>query len=582
MPSTVGTADSHYAVSFGHQRKGFHAVGRFWVFYCPADNLYYKTSLDGINWTDAINLGAVLDGFEFSIWFDGTYVHYVRTHVSNTYYRRGTPQSDGSISWSAVEQTVHTGSLTNQYRFPCVSVDSGGYAWLGARYYDGKRYYAYVLKNANNNGTWSTQFSYQLSKTYDSTWKVQPVPLNALRVYVTYCRNNALPLGVLYSAGWGNEENDLADYNVNYGYAFSAVNEGDNVHFMYLRYGTYQLRYNKRTYGVGWGVNDVLVQNNMEDSSCPALCIDLSNNLYCIWTLIATDHVYYKKCVKGVWDTTPTDWVDESVDDIQDGWSHNAFYKSYDDYTGLLYVTKLVSPYNVRFAFLYPVVPQHYELERSLISIERINPEVLIKRNARVIGSRDSQVKWVSPSPLKPVSPETGKVMVSTMMQQRVKIKPMWSLMIHRNGDLIYHKKRIRDLFVWRGQSIFAYLLSQGVVGTATSTWYVVASENANAPDMGDDSGNPDANEFSPLIGTPVAVTYEFEPTVKPSGWGQTYALITIKGTVTSDGSKTLRKIGIRDNVAIPNRHIVCEDSVVPFSVILNDTIEISYMVRLG
>ena len=162
------------------------------------------------------------------------------------------------------------------------------------------------------------------------------------------------------------------------------------------------------------------------------------------------------------------------------------------------------------------------------------------------------------------------------------RIKPRIHITIWRNGDKVLEFKRRRDLFVWRGQSIFAYLLSQGAVGTGTGTWRVIASENDTMPDMGDDSGDPMANEFSPMIGSVVNVTYEFQPTVKPSGMAQARADLIISGTVISDGSKTLRKVGVIDDVATPNQHIIFEDSVVPFNVILNDEIDIRYTVPFG
>ena len=99
-------------------------------------------------------------------------------------------------------------------------------------------------------------------------------------------------------------------------------------------------------------------------------------------------------------------------------------------------------------------------------------------------------------------------------MKQRYagRIKFMYKLEIIRNGDIIYRFKRKRDLLVWRGQSILAYLLSQGAVGTSTSAWKFVISANEDSPDMGDDSGDPLNNEFNPTLGDPVDVTYEFEP----------------------------------------------------------------------
>jgi hypothetical protein len=129
---------------------------------------------------------------------------------------------------------------------------------------------------------------------------------------------------------------------------------------------------------------------------------------------------------------------------------------------------------------------------------------------------------------------------------------------------------------------VFAYLLSQGNIGTATSAWYVLASENSTAPDTGDDSQAPSTTEFNPLIGSPVSVAYDFNPTVKPSGGYQTYADLMVDGTVISDGSKTLRKVGLIDKIGGVYKNIIFEDAVVDKSVILNDEIYIRYTIQLG
>lgn len=173
-----------------------------------------------------------------------------------------------------------------------------------------------------------------------------------------------------------------------------------------------------------------------------------------------------------------------------------------------------------------------------------------------------------------------------------------------RGDDKVLEYRRKRDLFVWRGQMIFGYLLSMGKVGTNTPIWKTVASENDTIPDMGDDSGDPTNNEFSPLIGSLVNVSYDFNPIIKPSGGYQAYADLMIEATIISDGSKTLRKVGIIDEkgnsfAVLPLRRmfpaeqednihyrnggsIIFEDSVVPFPVILNDEIFIRYTVQLG
>lgn len=163
-----------------------------------------------------------------------------------------------------------------------------------------------------------------------------------------------------------------------------------------------------------------------------------------------------------------------------------------------------------------------------------------------------------------------------------LRIKARYTITCRRNGEEVFRFKRTRDLLVWRGQSVLANLLSQGNVGTATSEWKAIASENNTPPNMSDDSGEPETHEFYPVIGTPVSVTYEFSPTIIPIGNAQTPSELIIKGTVISNGEKTLRKIGIIDSNDYPNRNIIIEDFVPIRPVITNEEIDIEYMFPLG
>jgi len=352
-PSTVGTSTTNRAVGYAGQRKGFYAEGRFWLFYSDGTNAVFESTTDPTDWSGTpTSIGSCTNGAYFAIFFDGTYVHYAREYNYDLFYRRGTPNSNGTISWSAAEQAVLDGSSTNYYRFPYMTVDSNGYAWIGARYYNGTSYYPYVLKNANNNGTWSTDFSYKFSTTSQSGWRVNPVALTTGKIYVVCTADGLASIGRLYNGGWGSEETDVADYPTQYGHESCVVAYGDDVHFVYNRRTTYQIRYNKRTYGIGWGANDVLIADSTEPNTTPSISVDSNGHLYVFWQNEGVDHVYYIKCVSGTWDAEATDWINESVDDIGCGFVQNSFYCAYENYIGFSYMTKLASPYNVKFAYL--------------------------------------------------------------------------------------------------------------------------------------------------------------------------------------------------------------------------------------
>jgi hypothetical protein len=183
-PSLLGTSTTTYATSYPCQRKTFYANGRFWVFYSDGTNMVYRTSTDGSTWSSATTVRAATNGYQFSVWFDGTYLHYAYAYSSSIYYRRGTPNSDGTITWSATEQTVST--TYNNASYPMVSVDSNGYAWIGYRDTDGTNYYPYVIKSGNNDGTWGTGTITQLSTTSSSTWEVSITPLTSGKILAVY------------------------------------------------------------------------------------------------------------------------------------------------------------------------------------------------------------------------------------------------------------------------------------------------------------------------------------------------------------------------------------------------------------
>ena len=279
---SIDTSNDVYAVAEGLQRKGFYAEGLFWAFYRNiAGAPGWEFSADGTTWAGAFtSIGACVSGRDFSVWFDGTYIHYVRYANYDLFYRRGTPVNDGSINWSAAEQTVYDGAAGNIHYNPCIAVDTGGYAWIGVDYFNGSNHTVYVFKNAANDGTWSEDFRYQLTATTSATlkWRAIPVPLTDGKVYVIYCVNSQLPLGKLYDAGWGAQENDLADNAIEDSYGCSAVALGDNVHFVYNRDVTYQIRHNERVYGGGWDAADVLVQDTVTSSTGPALSADPSTS----------------------------------------------------------------------------------------------------------------------------------------------------------------------------------------------------------------------------------------------------------------------------------------------------------------
>ena len=356
-PSTVGTSTATTATSDSFQRKSFYANGRFWVFYSDGTNMVYYTSTDGSTWAagGSSPIRASTSGEKFSIWFDGTYLHYAYASASSIYYRRGMPNSDGTITWSAVEQTVST-TYDTSYT-PMISVDSNGYVWIGYRDYDSNTliYLPYVIKSGNNDGTWGTTpsgFPYQLSTTSSSGWRVSIVPLTAGKMLVVYARSTATVRAKKWDgSAWGVEVATTSAIFLSPYY--SAVAQGDDVHLTFLKSTGYDILYVKYTYSTNSFGTETTLQATATSYSAPVLSIDTAtNNLYVFWAGYPTaNHIYYRKYTASTstWETA-VDWITETA--LTSNNRLTCFYKDYGSKMGLVYMTGTTSPYNVRFAFL--------------------------------------------------------------------------------------------------------------------------------------------------------------------------------------------------------------------------------------
>lgn len=185
-------------------RSTFRAEGRWFVGLYLSSNMYYTHSIDRITWASPILLGTAEASYDCGWWYNGTHVAYVRIPTANDkiYFRLGVPQSDGTIVWSAAEQTVASGSA-NDFYMASIAIDNQGYAWITCNYSPGvgggtPR----VWRNSNRDGTWSNTagFPYQLSATNNEVRTVI-VPLSTNTVLVFWGSINDNETG-LYSRRW--------------------------------------------------------------------------------------------------------------------------------------------------------------------------------------------------------------------------------------------------------------------------------------------------------------------------------------------------------------------------------------------
>jgi hypothetical protein len=281
------------------------------------------------------------------------------------YYRRGTPQSDGSISWSAAEQTARSGSASACYYCPTLAVDSSGYAYIahGAYYSGHSDVHAEITKNANNDGTWSTASGYPVTLKApggsDQYYTFSVVPLTSGKLYCLYAKDvgSAAPVyGKLTTDGssWGSEENASSGNAEKTGglALISGVAVSDDIYQVYLEDVSADIHMRKRTYATSTWETEETVRSSTTFYSAPVLAKTSSGDLYCFWIGSPTaNHIYYKKRASGgSWDTDPTDWLTES----NVTWAHNicCYYEALSSKLGVAWETGTGSPYNVRHDYV--------------------------------------------------------------------------------------------------------------------------------------------------------------------------------------------------------------------------------------
>jgi len=360
-PVTVDNSTSDMAVMVPSQRKLFYAAERFWIFYTDGSDLVYKSSSDGLSWTArSASQGALSSGDGMSIHFDGTYVHYARTTSTNNaplYYRRGIPNADGTMTWSATEQVAVAQATGVRYLYPSISADSRGRALI-SYHYEKQNGHAgegpYVTKSGNNDGTWGstpTGFPYELTADSESAWYTTVHGLTADKVAVTFADDTnikGVSVRTYDGANWNSIQTTVS--NPQSGSGYSTVAQGDDIHIALLKTATNDILYCKYTYFTNTLDSEYTLFRSATSSSFPTLSSTLNNDLYCFWPGAPTaSHVYYTRMISGVWDTDYTDWLIEANLTVSGGVS-SFFDQNGSNYIGLTWETGSGSPYNVRFA----------------------------------------------------------------------------------------------------------------------------------------------------------------------------------------------------------------------------------------
>lgn len=310
------------------ERKTFFHNGRYWIFFGGTSNWGYYTSRLEFSpvWATPVTIGYKYDGAAYmNTWFDGTYVYYVRLDSATIYFRRGTPNSDGTITWSQAEQTV--GSADND---PAVCVDSDGYPFVAGQL---GAYGIRVWKASLNNGTFTNPTIWNFT---DKGHCPALLPLPNNKIYLmTYNPNNYL-FGKIYDgSSWSDWEQ--CSYKTCSGASYTAgsaiADEDGYVYMVYLTDETPNQIYHRKRLLNGTWETETLLATSLSTEATPNITRN-GTNQFITWLSVKT---YYVKRWTGTWETTQVFAVEDRYT-MPDLPPITSFYREYGGIVAVAYV----------------------------------------------------------------------------------------------------------------------------------------------------------------------------------------------------------------------------------------------------
>jgi len=335
-----------------NQHQIFYIHNMYWIFYCDGSNIVYRTSSDGITWSEKTVIRPSTRAYAISFLYDGENIHYAYAFNIDgnqpVYYRRGTPNPDGTITWHTDEQAITTAELGGTS--PVLAIDSDGHVWIV--YQQGitgeNPHKLYVTKNARTDEIWETESGYPMELDDPANYGFPTgtraqgsiVALTGGKMYVCYGfadspSDQTSPVyGRLFDgASWGSVET-ISSRNLSIlgGNSVLAFSNGDDVYCVYpVRAGTgIQIAFNKRTYGVGWGteenVSNILPFTGETGDANEAVGPTATYNpttdeLWVFYANVEKNAIYYRKRTSGTWENEVA-WHHFTVQDLRIFWAN--------------------------------------------------------------------------------------------------------------------------------------------------------------------------------------------------------------------------------------------------------------------
>jgi len=293
----VGDIDS--ALDYPTQTKSFYASGLHWFFWVDTDDDLGRFSasadLSAGSWAAATDLRDSTIGRQLAVFYDevNNKVHVAQEDKSDAdvWYRMGTPESDGSITWAAAWDDVEINATSPET--VNITVDSNGYPFVSVG--------GTVYRSTTKDGIFTSDGA---PHSFAGVSYPVLVPLTNGKVLAgrVAAADNNLDVTRWDGFNWSAEvEYDDAN-DINFGYTLDARNVDDDVYFLFkLEVGaekhTAMVKYTYSTNSFGSSFS--IYAHNTGELNQPCLTKDTNDDLYVLWPNYndpdsGTDEIYYR------------------------------------------------------------------------------------------------------------------------------------------------------------------------------------------------------------------------------------------------------------------------------------------------
>ncbi len=337
LDPTVGTSTDTGPVRYSFQKKTFYANGRWWAWYYNGGNFGWETSTDGDDWSGSFTSYSAYPAIRHDIWYDeaNNKICIVRVQGSsgNVYYRQGTANSDGTITWDSAEVLVSSDSYTYD---PVVCKDSDGYPWIIYQSQPSPYYCKVVQATATDGSSWGTP-----TTLWTAAGRASLVPLTAGKMLAIWLTDTAATVkSKLYDGSWGSEVT-ASTSNAQGSAVFGVVADGDNVHLVFLKQTSYDIVYIKYVYGTGWGSEET-VESSTVNQYHPSITLKDTDKVR-VFYLKSQTNIKYRDRDTGSWQTAVDISTSESTMTCL-----SSSYKAFLNKLAVMWKSGASSPYNVK------------------------------------------------------------------------------------------------------------------------------------------------------------------------------------------------------------------------------------------